>query len=224
MVCTNTRSLVRYLLLGLCVLSLCSCGGLSKKERKPKEEVPVQVEGQPIVLIPNPYLSQEVSIAAEAKSLFEQAKVAMQSEDWPTAKSKLTQLTELHPTLSGGFVNLGIVNEQMGDTDAAEQAYRYAIEQNALNGDAYVRYGILLREQGRFDESAAQYNKALEVWPHNLQAHINLGILYDLYMGKWPEALEHYQMALNIKGDDDMQLKGWLIDLQRRMPEPAEAE
>lgn len=201
-------------------LFLTACGGMSKKEDAQQEVTTPATEldpEAPLVPIPNPYLAQDVKVPEEAKAIFKQAKVAMQSEDWQTAEQLLIQLTGAYPTLSGGFVNLGIVNQQLENIEEAESAFKYAIEQNPLNGDAYVQYGILLREEGRFDEAESQYLKAIEVWPHNLPAHINLGILYDLYMGKFEAALKHYQMAKRLSADEDQQLAGWIIDLQRRM-------
>ena len=49
------------------------------------------------------------------------------------------------------------------------------------------------------------------------ETHLNLAILYDLYMGKLPQALEHYQRYLELTSDEKSPVKGWVADLQRRM-------
>ena len=203
------------------IIALGACGGMPKKDKSGPELPPGGVkDGQqeaPLVKIPNPYLVQDTKAPERARTQFEQAKVAMQSEEWALAEQILTQMTVDFPELSGVYVNLGNVYLHQERWEQAEDAYKFALEKNSLNNDAYNQYGILLRNLGRFDEAEQQYLKALEVWPHNPHAHQNLAILYDLYMGKFELALNHYEMAQKVLNEPSQQIEGWIIDLKRRM-------
>ncbi len=193
----------------------------TRAETVSAEQVPGEVEEAPLKLIPDPYEAQAVEIPPAAQRLFQEAVIAMQSDDYNSAQRLLTQLVQEHPKLSGPYVNLGITLWRLGRLDKAEEAFAFAVKVNPKNSDAYNQHAILLREQGRFAEAEKLYLAALDVWPHNPQSHRNLGILYDLYMGKWDKALEHYQMVKRILPEPSQEIEGWIIDLQRRIDEAA---
>lgn len=203
----------------LCFLLVLAagCASTDKKEKAQKPSAAPAEEGVPIVLVPNPYLAQEVKVPAAAQSAFRNALVAMQSEDWATAEKQLLALSAANPQLSGPQVNLGLVYWRQDKIKEAEAAFNQALTLNPLNNDAYVQFGLFLREQGRFAEAEKIYLKALEVWPHNRAAHRNLGILYDLYMGKFDAALQHYEMVLKLSPEPNKEVEGWIIDLKRRL-------
>jgi len=104
----------------------------------------------------------------------------------------------------------------MNKLDKAENAYRFALQTNPLNFDAYTNLGVLLREQGQFEQAEENYLAALGYWPHHQASLLNLGILYDMYLSKLPEALNYYELAQKLNARED--LKGWIIDLKRRLP------
>lgn len=203
----------------LCMVLALSAGCASsgkKKEEKPADAAAGSAAGA-VTLIPNPYLAQQVKVPGTAQTAFREALVAMQSEDWAAAEKQLLGLSAAHPQLSGPQVNLGLVYWRQSKLKEAEAAFNQALTLNPLNNDAYVQFGLFLREQGRFAEAEKIYLKALEVWPHNLAAHRNLGILYDLYMGRFEAALEHYETVLKLSPEPNKEVEGWIADLKRRL-------
>ncbi len=166
-------------------------------------------------VIPNPY--QPGNVPGPAVAEFKRVKALMAASKWQEASGLLNLMIETYPTLSGPYVNLGIVHQKLGESDQAEKALKFAIETNSNNFDAYTQLGILYRELGRFDEAETVYKNALSLWPHHLASVKNLGILYDLYMGRFEEALAYYELSQKILGGEDRQLKGWIADLKRRM-------
>ena len=48
-------------------------------------------------------------------------------------------------------------------------------------------------------------------------AWTNLGILYELYLGKLPEALEYYRTYQSMLSEPDRRVQGWVMDLERRL-------
>lgn len=165
----------------------------------------------------NPYLTQDVNVPGAAQSLFNSAVTAMQNNDWQKAEVLLQELTTTYPDLSGPFLNLGITYRHLDNYTAAETAFRNAIAANALNLDAYNQLGLLLREQGRFDEAEQEYLAAIKVWPKHADSHKNIGILYDLYLGQYDKALNHFEIYQYLQTEPDRQVAGWIIDLKRRI-------
>lgn len=216
--CFNSRQLAIVLL----ALIITACAGPSKKTGKPEatpEPEATATEGDGanngFVVLPNPYVPGEVPPQAvnEHKKII----ALMQAKKWNEAEGALQIMTTTFPSLSGPYINLGVVYTQLGQLDEAEKALLFAIDTNPQNMDAYTQLGFVYREQGKFAQAEENYLKALAIWPHHLPSAMNLGILYDLYMGRLQDALKYYELSQNIKGGDDRQLKGWIADISRRI-------
>lgn len=212
---TLCQSFFQTFLQALCLALLLS-GCAANKAKKAEVEARPD-EGAPLELIANPYLAQQADVPAAAAEQFRTAVVLMQGENWVEAEQTLRSMAAAYPELAGPFVNLGISLWRQGRTEEAASAFEQALSINPLHNDAYVQYGVMLREQGEFERAEEIYLKALEVWPHNLPALRNLGILYDLYMGKFEQALAQYELALRVMPEPSQEMQGWIIDLKRRM-------
>lgn len=211
------------ILITLFVLSSCSSlpeSEKKKRSKKKKEEHVEQVEEVPFVPLPNPYDQEpKPDVPSNAKSEYARVKDAMSAKQWEKAEGLLSLMIETYPRLSGPYVNLGIVQVKLNNFEEAEKAFKYAIELNQTNIDAYTELGALYREGGQFAEAEGIYKNALAVWPHSRETNINIGILYDLYLGRFDEALAHYELAQKLSSEPDRKLKGWIVDLKRRIGE-----
>ncbi|HEY3699495.1 MAG TPA: tetratricopeptide repeat protein [Spongiibacteraceae bacterium] len=156
-------------------------------------------------------------IPAAAQTLFDSAIVAQREQQWPQAEQQLKQLTEKYPQLSGPHLNLALVYAQTQRGELAEAEFKQALQVNPNNLAAYDQYGIWLRGQTRMQEAETIYLQALARNPEHADTHLDLGILYDLYMGKLPQALEQYQRYLELTNDEKSPVRGWVADLQRRI-------
>ncbi|VUD53531.1 hypothetical protein TDB9533_01853 [Thalassocella blandensis] len=216
-------------LMALIVL-ITACEGMGKKpesdQADPEKSEGLTQEGDAqdgaaatpsFVVLPNPYQAGEVP--SQAKKEYKKVKALMEKKKWKDAEGALQLMTTTFPTLSGPYINLGIVYQALGQPDEAEKALQFAIETNPQNLDAYTQLGVLYREEGRFNDAEQIYLAALKIWPHHLPSTLNLGILYDLYMGRFEDAMKYYELSQNISGGEDRQLKGWIADLSRRMKE-----
>lgn len=205
------------------LLGACSSGPKKPPKTPDADAVPSEAASQrsPVLpegpITPNPYLQNKPSVNRQAQQLFNDATAAMDKKQWPQAESLLVKLTGQFPTLSGAYLNLGIVYQAKGENDKAEQALNSALTVNPNNLDAYNQLAIFKREAGDFTGAEAQYQKALAVWPFHPESHKNLGILYDLYMGKSEQALHHYQAYQQLLPEPDKQMNGWIVDLERRL-------
>ena len=216
---TNMRRIVA---ITCSALMLFSCSALKLKPEA--EPVTLSEDGRIIQKIPDPYLEQDSTIPDGAEAKYQSALAKMADKDWQAAEALFQAMIVEFPTLSGPCVNLGIAQWRQEKLEQASESFNQAIELNGLNGDAYINFGLMLREQGQFEDAEALYQHALTVWPHNREAHINLGILYDIYMGKFAEAVEHYEMAQKLLDEPDRKLEGWIMDTKRRLPPEPEPE
>jgi tetratricopeptide (TPR) repeat protein len=132
---------------------------------------------------------------------YESALVLMHHGDYKAAIPVLQEFAGTHPELAGPYINLGIAYRETGDTDAAMAAVNTAIELNPDNPVAHLQRAILAREAGDFQAALA---------------HRNLGILYDLYLQQSAKALVHYRRYLELVGNDDETVRGWVVDIERR--------
>ncbi len=98
-----------------------------------------------------------VDVDRKSAALFEQALEAIHAERYAQAEALLKELTARDPMLSGPWVNLGSVYEALGDNDAAEKAYKKAIDANPNNCAAYVDLGVLSRRAGDFLSAESNY-------------------------------------------------------------------
>lgn len=159
--------------------------------------------------------SAEIPVAAQ--SLFNSAIAAQREQHWDQAESQLKQLVEKYPQLSGPHLNLALLYAQTQRQELAEAEFKQTLKVNPNNIAAYNQYGIWLRGQARMVEAEAIYLQAIERAPDNADTHLNLGILYDLHMGKLPQALAQYQRYLELSGDEKSPARAWVADLQRRL-------
>jgi len=153
----------------------------------------------------------------KSEALFEQALAAIQAQRYTEAESLLKELTARDPLLSGPWVNLGGVYEALGDNDAAQHAYKKAIDANPNNCAAYVDLGVLSRRAGDFLTAEANYLACTQRVPNFREAYLNLGILYELYLGRLDDALKAYQTYQTLSENPDMRVAGWVSDLERRI-------
>lgn len=149
---------------------------------------------------------------------FDRAAAAMQEGPQEDALELLDDLAADYPTLSGPWVNLGILHAAAGRDEEAEAAFMRAIEVSPQHAIAHAELGIVLRRQGRFAEADAAYREALALDPEYALAWRNRGVLLDLYMGRPAEALECYERYLELVGgmNADEQVARWVAELRLR--------
>ena len=217
-----------YLVFTLCLLvnifTGCATGPKKQITAEPKMNLDEQAAESTLVLIPDPYLVSTVKVSVEVEALFDQGVKLIEAKKWPQAQAHFEKLTQIAPSFSGPWVNLGLSHWRQNSIESASQAFEQAILINKNNGDAYNLYAVMMGEQGDFEKAEALYLQALSVWPHNFVSHRNLGILYDMYMGRFNDAYYHFDMCAKILGEPDKTLRGWMIDIKRRQAKMAKEQ
>ena len=148
---------------------------------------------------------------------FDNAVVALQSQELAYAETLFTEITKSQPELAGPWVNLALIKLDQNDMTAADAALQQALVANPKNCDALNQLGLLARRAGQFEDAEKYYLRCLGANPSYQEARLNLGILYELYLGRYGEALAMYQDYQLALAKPDPQVNGWLIDLERRV-------
>lgn len=156
-------------------------------------------------------------VPAVAQNQFATALTAQRAQQWSDAEREYSQMLERYPGLSGPALNLALIYTQTQRPQLAEDAFKRALQINPDNVVAGDQYGAWLRTQGRFADAEAVYLQTLARNGDYADAHLNLAILYDLYLAKMPQALEHYQRYLELHGEEPSPVSGYVADLQRRL-------
>ena len=129
--------------------------------------------------------------------------------------------TTNHPANAWGFYMLGLSEWKAGDTDAAEEAFTYALEIKPDHAKSLINLGRVLLEQGREDEARQQVELALAANPSSTAANRVLGrILHS--QGQLDEAAASYETVLRAAEDDAWSLNNLgLIRIQQGRYEEA---
>ena len=112
------------------------------------------------------------------------AQVAYESGDLDSARSLLTQASEIAGAGPSVWANLGMVSLDLGDYLGAIQAYGKA-DEDAIQ--VRVNRGLAFERVGDRDRARREYLAALELEKENLDALVNLGTL-ELEAGRTDRA------------------------------------
>ena len=193
-------------LIGVMALNLGGCASTGEESSKPVSKAPQTSKKAATVQLVTP----------EAESEFANAMRALNGKKYKTAEKLLKAMTIKHPTLSGPFLNLGILYIQQGDLDAAQVPLERAIEVNPNNSAAYNQLAWVYKENANFKRSEETYLQGLAQTPKDPELNYNLGILYDLILHIPEKALYYYEQYLeNIDGEDKRAVM-WVKELKRR--------
>jgi tetratricopeptide (TPR) repeat protein len=115
------------------------------------------------------------------------------------------------------FTNLGLARFRLQQYELAERAFRQALARDADDAVAHNHIGILERRKGQFENALKSYQRAIEIDAKYARAHLNLGILFDLYLQDLEKALQQYRLYQALTNDEDEQVAGWIVDIERRL-------
>jgi len=139
------------------------------------------------------------SASADAHGAYALVLGAMQL--YRDAQEHARQAAELAPQNSAIVNNYGIANLRAGDPVLAEEAFRNAIALESRDPAYRNNLGIALGRQARYAEAMSAFRSA----GSEQAAENNLAYVY--YMnGLLDDAIAHYELALQAKGDDKLKI------------------
>lgn len=155
----------------------------------------------------------------------------LKANDMKGAQAAFLKATQANPTKAEGFLNLGYVENQLGDQDAALAAFRKSIDLAPDRKDAYEYYSVSLarkREElmkadppdtAKVAELTAQLRatlgKVVEAAPSNDAALLQLG---DLALGAGEDSagIAYLEKAIQIAPDNVVKLYNIAVGFYER--------
>ena len=116
------------------------------------------------------------------------------------ASEAFKKLTELNPTDSEGFNNLGVTLCDKNELQEAIEAYNRALILDPTYAEAHYNMGVTFQKQGKLKDSIKAYNKALSLKPDYPDAYNNLGNAFR-DQGQLEEAIKAFNKCLLFKPD-----------------------
>ncbi len=97
-------------------------------------------------------------------------------QEWQQAASCYRRATELEPSFSQPYNQLGYALRFENDYAGAEAAFQRYVELVPTEPNPYDSYAELLMKMGRFEESIARYREALERNPHFVASFVGIAL------------------------------------------------
>ena len=169
---------------------------------------------------PEPGTATAEQPAAEAdmqQQFYAEAVASLKSGKTALAVELLEQVSNDAPDKPYVFTNLGLAYFKLQELDLAQQAFKQAIARDSKDAVAHNHLGILQRQRGQFEDALDRYQRAIEIDSDYASAHLNLGILFDIYLQDLGQALRQYQKYQALTSEEDSQVAGWIVDIQRRL-------
>ncbi|MDZ4056956.1 MAG: tetratricopeptide repeat protein [Polynucleobacter sp.] len=111
------------------------------------------------------------------------------------AEILLRQAVHHAPRFKQGWFNLGIAMRGQARLEAAERAYRCALDAGGDDEGVLLNHSILLGEMHRFAEAEQSARKVIAMNPRYVQAHVSLGMLLK-DQGRLAESLDVLRQAI----------------------------
>ena len=200
------------LTIALLLAALSACSSVPAPEPEPVVSEPVETTPQPVAQ-PEP-IDPNLKAYADAIASLKSGKAEL-------ALELLLRVSRDAPDLPLVFTNLGLVHFKLQKYDLAEEAFRQAIESDSKDAVAHNHLGILERRKGRFEKALDHYQRAIDIDRDYARAHLNLGILFDIYLQDLEKALQQYEKYQALTSEEDSQVAGWIVDIQRQLKSTA---
>ena len=154
-------------------------------------------------------------VPAGAAKLFRRVMNALEDKRYDRAEPILDELIVQLPDFSSLHTNLGIVYANTSRVEMALVSLNRAVDLRPDDCAPRVQIGLLERQLRDFEAAEKTYLNCVRGDPNYGPAYLNLGILYELYMGRLPDALSAYERYQALS--PSKRVASWVKDLHRRV-------
>jgi Tfp pilus assembly protein PilF len=121
--------------------------------------------------------------------------------DLKAAEAVFLRVTEIDPSYADGWVNVGRVRVQEGNTDGAQEVLKKAMELDGELAKTHYFYALTLKTQGKYDEALTHLRKALSKYPRDRVVRNQAGRILFLKR-QYSEAIQEFQETLSVDPED----------------------
>lgn len=184
----------------------------------PAPRAPVKLVDESTVTAPPPVVrsvARPPIDAAKGVEELRRAIVVLELKDYQRSEADFEELVKVLPEIPEAYFNLAWVKQQLGKHAEVGAYAASGLKLRPNEVAAYLMMALSERELGRFLNAESIYLAALGTAPDDDRLHLNLGILYDLYLQRPGEALEHYRQYQRLQKTPNPQVGGWIVAMER---------
>ncbi|MCO7223069.1 tetratricopeptide repeat protein [Pleionea sp. CnH1-48] len=169
-------------------------------------------------LTPEPVLPEPlVNELKKAQALAEQKEYAQANTLLESLRTQYAQYPHID-------LNLALMEVQQKNYEQARTHVEKAVTVDSQYAPSLNLAGFIYRHLGLFAEAKQVYEQAIAANPGFKSSYLNLGVLADLYLQDGPLALNSFETFQLINGAEDAQVKNWIVELKRRLPQAEAAQ
>jgi tetratricopeptide (TPR) repeat protein len=117
------------------------------------------------------------------------------------AEATFLRVAEIDPSYTDGWVNVGRVRIQEGNTAGAQQVLRKALDLDGELAKSNYFYALTLKTQGRYDEALLHLRKALANYPRDRVVRNQAGRILFLKR-QYTDAIREFEETLRVDPED----------------------
>jgi tetratricopeptide (TPR) repeat protein len=160
--------------------------------------LPAQEAAEGVLGVVNPI--KDGMLPADAGSLGKQAAAAFSNKDWPGARRAYREMLELEPTNALAWANLGAVEQQSGDLNAAIDSFERAVSFNPALVQSWIALGLAYDERGDHYRALSALSRAVHEDPMDARAHNYLALVGNRF-GWLSMAQAELERAIQLRPD-----------------------
>ena len=140
------------------------------------------------------------------KKLFNSAFQNQKKKNFKIAISQYKKLIDINPNSALVYYNLGLIYEQLEETEVAKKNYKKSVKVDPLFFHSYNNLGILFQKQGEKEKAIDNFKKVIEINSRYINAYNNLGLVYSS-LGHYKEAVNSFIKTLELEKNNSLAKK-----------------
>jgi len=136
----------------------------------------------------------------DTNALAQKAASAFTKRDWKTAREAYGEMLKVEPENALAWANLGAVEQQAGDVNAAVKAFEQSVKYNESLVQSWTALGLAYSERGDMYRALSALARAVHEDPGDARAHNYLAIVANKF-GWAATAQSEFEKAIKLKPD-----------------------
>lgn len=148
-----------------------------------------------------PWLSALAPAAAVVAVLVLSGLTNIRNEVWSSRVNLWQDTVAKSPNKSRSWYNLGMVQYEMGQKEAAVESLQRAVNLDGSFGFAYLSLGAYQADLGHPDDAIDTFHKGIALFPSSSKLYYNLGVM-TYRQGRVGEARDAFEKAVHWEPED----------------------